>query len=405
MKLRLVSHLSLSILVCLFIGCKTESVQRERYPYDGLVPIVEDSTATIVSASDITVLDADRAIISQFINGRLLLLDLSTGHLTRTIIAPTHITDTALTFARTQTGYGPFRPISLDSATSFPGSGMSSPILPKSHRPQYIRVALHDHDRLDVITRVEIPGVSLEDGNFVWMTIIGITTLTTTDFSVLKFTPLEVRGERFPQFLFFSPIATGGWWHGTFDFGLWMRDSTATLPLLVRFDAAGHQSTVTIPLPNEAKNPGYFSLTNDIVKTSDAGFGILSAGDGSLILGNFNDQTTHHVPLISEELRKEFGFDSSTTYVYPCLLDDDRIEIVASSRRADGDSVNSVALEYAIDWTAYRARLTAIRTPKDGYVVGPGTTITTRTPKGTHKEMIRLMYDRTRWFLVRKIIQ
>lgn len=380
------------------------TTRHERYMFDRMDPIIEGPTATIVSAGDITMVDADRAIISQFVNGRLLLLDLPTGRLTRTIIAPTHIADTALTFARTQTGYGPFRPISLDSATSFPGSGMSSPILPKSHRPQYIRVALRDHDRLDVITRVEIPGVSLEDGNFVWMTIIGITTLATTDFSVVKFTPLEVRGERFPQFLFFSPIATGGWWHGTFDINLWMRDSTATLPLLVRFDSVGHQSTTTIPLPNGARDPGYYSLTNDIVKTSDTGFGILSAGNGSLILGNFNDQATHHVPLISAELRKEFGFDSSTTYVYPCLLDDDRIEIVASSRRADGDGVSSVALEYVLDWTAHKARLTAIRRPAGGHVVGPGITTTVRTSAGIRKEMIRLMYDRNGWFTTRRTV-
>lgn len=399
----LISHLL--ILLNLLTGRGTEPVPHESYGFDRMIPVIEDSAATVVMASDITLIDSDRAIISQFINGRLLLLDLSTGRLVRTIAAPTHIADTALVFAHTQTGYGPFRPISLDSAMRFSGSGMSSPVLPKSHRPQYIRVALRDRDHLEAITRVEIPGVSLENGSFVWMTIIGITTLSTADLSVLKFTPLEVRGERFPQFLFFSPISSGGWWHGTFDFNLWMRDSTATLPLLVRFDSVGHQSATMIPLPNEAKNPGYFSLTNDIVTTSRADFGVVSAGDGSIILGNLNDSTSHHTALVSADLRKEFGLDSSTTYVYPCLIDDNTIEIVASSRRVNGDSVSTVALEYAIDWSAHRARLTAIRTPTPGYVIGPGTITTTHGPTGMRKEMIRLMYDRNRWFLARRTIQ
>lgn len=367
-----------------------------------MTPIIEDSTARILSASDITIIDPDRAVVSQFLGGKLLLLDMQTGRLTRTIAGPAHIADTALVFAHLQTYDGPFRPTSLDIATSYRGSGMSSPTLPKSHHPRYTRVTLRDPGHLDAITRVEIPGVSIDDGYFAWMTVMGITTLSTTDFSVLKFVPLEVRGGRFPQFLFFSPIPSGGWWHGTFDIDLWLKDSTATLPLFVRFDSSGHQSTMTIPLPNEAKHPGFFFLTNDIVKTSRANFGVLNARDGSLIMGNFDDGTTHHVPLVSADIRKELGLDSSTSYVHPCLLDDNSLEIVATTPRSGSDSTSTTVLSYTIDWSARRARLTAIRTPANGYVIGPGATTVVHSETGIRREMIRLIRGRSGWTLARR---
>lgn len=394
--------LSILISVSLIVmGCRTESKMHVNSTFSNYVEIKEDSDFAVISANEMTQISDRIAVISQYPNGPLLIVNVWNGNLLESMSAPDSIVDLAFTGSASFNSVGTSRRLAFDSTIkaemypniSYKGLGFLS--------PKYVSVVDRDEQSISVLTHYSAPVIRLGTTELGWTTSAGIATVSKHNYSLLSFTPLEVFHNRYPQRFAFAPAFRKNWnWVTTYDPDNMENSSVATLPLMNLFDSAGKQVGNCIDLPEEAKKrQEYRTLTNGLVMLEpDCGV-MVDRRFGNVIVLKFKDRKSfNYSPL--EHWSRPLGLDS-TLFVYSnvCRIDSSRFEIVISPNVGVSDSLYQCFIATVrIDSRRSDPTLTfeSLAEVEKGIKVGPGCVMQSKS--GSAKSLVRMIYRNDKWY-------
>lgn len=402
MKRIVFSYIFSLVFIC---GCSNSEFETSRYLFNRVVPILEDSNHVILSADEMLMLDDSRAVITQFLSGKPLVVDIESGIITNAIVTDEALVDSVAANSISMWKDTPFEQLGIAEAASNPSFGMEGGQFPKYRFPQHSHILGVFGDTLKFLTRADVPGLRRNDGGSIWLTVVGVTSISKVDFRLFNFRSLAISGGLYPQFVYITPDGTGGQWASMFDFPTLEKRKYDSLPFAGRFDSNGSFTGELVYLSEEtARRDGYFTLLNPLVRVGETKLLMVNAKSGAIDVGDLIDKrkTTRYEGVPSDGVRT-FGVDTISRYGGVVKTSATTIEVVASWFNKEKTDSRFRVLEYKLDPTSTRPTLARVMTPDSGVKIGPGTVRVSNDHQGI--EQVRLIMSNGSYFLAFRRVQ
>jgi hypothetical protein len=350
----------------------------------------------IVQVSDTTVL------ICQHLNGPLFVVDVRSGSIVTSVSAPLSLIDSASLLAGKRLRQIDADFYSLDQALHDERFATGRNGIPSFALPRWAHIHRSADGKVSGLLQLYLPHVSNVDGQAKWALVVGIAELSSGAHAIEKFTLLEVRDERYPQFFYYTSAAEGGWWVSSYNWVGHDLYGFTGLSIMTKYHSVGAMGNDSVPVPtyNYDLNP-FIHMRNQVLDVSDTIKLLIDTDHGTMIVANVNGMNSKRASPFVGVLPHEMIWDSVTAFHDATVRDSNRFELVVShGNDANKRSTNTYVVIGHVDTRSQDVDIIRLYTLENGTLVGPACQTSEQLDKVAKGSVIRMMMSDDKWSIV-----